>query len=211
MVPVSRRFLETATTVVFFDDFTSGSIDPSRWKHAVTTFGGGVRGKSLYRNTTQHSTARHSTTCHNAARPKEHPSKHAGSDSEAFWLRPACNQNWAGSYNYAGPDLLHLIRFPSSKQGPDYTAHNRPALNLADLVRFWSIAFGLEASWCAAIIGAGAWRNAAGPLPVLHFHSRLCSSTDGGTTTTATRKTYLKLMEPLRLCSNIYIYSLELF
>ena len=164
---MSRRFLETATTVVFFDDFTSGSIDPSRWKHAVTTFGGGVRGKSLYQNTTQHSTAqhstaqhstapystaqhnktqhstakhstaqqnttqhstaknstaqhhtaqqntaqhstaqhntthntaRHSTTCHNAARPKEHPSKHAGSDSEAFWLRPACNQNWAGSY-----------------------------------------------------------------------------------------------------------------
>ena len=61
VVPVSRRFLERATTVVFFDDFTSGSIDPSKWKHSVTAFGGGVRGKLLYRNTTQHSTAQHST------------------------------------------------------------------------------------------------------------------------------------------------------
>ena len=61
VVPVSRRFLERATTVVFFDDFTSGSIDLSKWKHSVTAFGGGVRGKLLYRNTTQHSTAQHST------------------------------------------------------------------------------------------------------------------------------------------------------
>ena len=47
VVPVSRRFLLRTTTVVFFDDFTSGSIDPSKWKHAVTAFGGGVREKSL--------------------------------------------------------------------------------------------------------------------------------------------------------------------
>ena len=75
VVPVSRRFLLRTTTVVFFDDFTSGSIDLSKWKHAVTAFGGGVRGNhctgtqhnTIQHNTTQHDTTRHDTTQHDTA------------------------------------------------------------------------------------------------------------------------------------------------
>ena len=42
------------------------------------------------------------------------PSKHEGSDSEAFWLRPVCSQNRAGlyMYNYM-PDPTSSIRFGS--------------------------------------------------------------------------------------------------
>ena len=43
VVPVSRRYLERRATVVLFDDFTSGSIDSTKWSKAVTGFGGGVR------------------------------------------------------------------------------------------------------------------------------------------------------------------------
>ena len=54
------------------------------------------------------------------------PSKHAGSESEAFWLRPvmaitAIVQSESGRiiYNYAGSDFPHPTRFRSSKEGPD--------------------------------------------------------------------------------------------
>ena len=39
-------------------------------------------------------------------------------------------------------------------------------------------ASGLEASRCAGNIGVCFWQNAAGPLPVSHFHTRFRSSTD---------------------------------
>ncbi|KAK7505726.1 hypothetical protein BaRGS_00002997, partial [Batillaria attramentaria] len=34
--PVSRRHLERRATTVFFDDFSSGHIDPQKWKHSIT-------------------------------------------------------------------------------------------------------------------------------------------------------------------------------
>ena len=48
------------------------------------------------------------------------PYKHAGSDSVGYgqlWpFRPVCIQNWAGSYNYAGSDFPHPIRFRLPKK-----------------------------------------------------------------------------------------------
>ena len=46
------------------------------------------------------------------------------------------------------------------------------------MVRFWPNASGLEASRCAGIIWPGFWKDATGPLPVSHFPTRFCSSTD---------------------------------
>ena len=82
-----------------------------------------------------------------------HPSKRAGSDSEAFWLRPACSQNRPGSYM---PVVASRIRFGSvfSKEGLNPTVQNQPGYNLvqANCVRFWPNGSGPEASRCARII-----------------------------------------------------------
>ena len=39
----------------------------------------------------------------------------------------------------------------------------------------WS---GLEANWCAGIIGPGSWQDATGPLSLSHFQTRFRFSTD---------------------------------
>ncbi|KAK7505728.1 hypothetical protein BaRGS_00002999 [Batillaria attramentaria] len=48
VAPVSRRHLERRLTTVFFDDFTSGHIDPSKWKHAIEGDRGGNEEFQLY-------------------------------------------------------------------------------------------------------------------------------------------------------------------
>ena len=50
--------------------------------------------------------------------------------------------------------------------------------DLDRLVRVWPYASGLEASWCTGIIWPGFWQNATSPLPVSHFQTWFCSSTD---------------------------------
>ena len=93
-------------------------------------------------------------------------------------LRPACSQNRAGSYNYAGSDFPHPFQLPFLKESMDHIVQNRPGTDLDGLVRVWRNASGLEASRCAEIIGPGFWQDATGPLPVSHFQTRFRSSTD---------------------------------
>ena len=101
---------------------------------------------------------------------KKRPSTHAGSDPEAaFWLRPVM----------AVTASEQPFQFRFSKQGMDHIAQNRPGSDLDGLavtktplpdrtplpdpfgqnqdglVRVWPNAYGLEASWCAGIIGPG--------------------------------------------------------
>ena len=78
------------------------------------------------------------------------------------------------------PAPTSCLRFSSvfSKEGMDHIAQNRPGSGLDGLVRVWPNASGLEASWCAGIIGPGFWQDATGPLPVSHFQTRFRSSTD---------------------------------
>ena len=95
----------------------------------------------------------------NKAMEEYQPSKHAGSDPEAFlygqfWpLRPGCRQNRHGSYM---PDPTSCIGFPFfsfffSKEGMDHIVLNRPGFDLDGLVRVWPKTSGLEASWSAGI------------------------------------------------------------
>ena len=112
-----------------------------------------------------------------------HPSKHAGSDSEAFWLRPvmaimASVQPESARIVYLGSNFPHPIRFRFSKEGLNPTVQNRPGSDLDDLVRFWPNASGPEASRCARTAGPGFWQNATSPLrfpvsdSVAFFHRR---------------------------------------
>ena len=55
---------------------------------------------------------------------------------------------------------------------------NRPGSDLDGLVRFWPNASGLEAGWCAGIIGSGFWQETTDPLPASHFQTQFRSSTD---------------------------------
>ena len=70
-----------------------------------------------------------------------------------LWLRPimASVQPELGRIVYAGSDILHPIRFHSSKEGLD------------GLVRFQPSASGLEASQCARIFAP-----ASGRIPLAH-------------------------------------------
>ena len=68
-------------------------------------------------------------------------------------LRPACRQNRSRSYNYAGSDIPHPIRFRSTKEGLDYFVQIRPGSDLGGLVRIWPDASGLEASLCERTVG----------------------------------------------------------
>ena len=111
------------------------------------------------------------------------PSKHAGSDQEAFRLQSvmavtASVQPESGRIVYAGSDFPHPFQFRFSKQGMDHFVQNRPSPDLAGLVRVWPNASGLEASWCAGIIWPGFWQDTASPLPVSLFQTRFHSSTD---------------------------------
>ena len=79
------------------------------------------------------------------------------------------------------PDRTSRIRFSSvfpKKAWIIIIVQNRPGSYVDSLVRVWPNASGVEASWCAGIIGPGFWQNAAGPLPVSHFGTRFRSSTD---------------------------------
>ena len=105
------------------------------------------------------------------------PSKHARSNPEAFWLWPvmaitASMQPELGRIVYARSDFSHPFQLHFSKEGMDHIVQNRPGSDLDGLVRVWPNASGLEASWCAGIIGPGFWQDATGPLPVSHFQTR---------------------------------------
>ena len=91
-------------------------------------------------------------------------SKHAGSDPEVFRLRPvmantASVQPESGRIVYAGSDFPHPFQLRFSKEGVDHLVQNRPGSDLDGLVRVWPNASGLEASWCAGIIGLGFWQE----------------------------------------------------
>ena len=75
------------------------------------------------------------------------------------------------------PDPTSRISSVFFKEGRDHTAQNRPGSDLGGLVRVWPNGSGLEASWCAGIIGPSFWQNATGPLPVSHFQTRFRSLT----------------------------------
>ena len=79
---------------------------------------------------------------------------------------------------YARSDFPHPFQFSFSKEGPDQFVQNRPGSDLDGLVRVWPNTSGLEASWCAGIIGTGFWQDVTGPLLVSHFQTRFRSSTD---------------------------------
>ena len=113
------------------------------------------------------------------------PNKHAGSDPQAFWLRPvmaitASVQPESGRNVYAWFDFQHPFQICFSKEVMDHIVlwQNRPGSDLDGLVRVWRNASGLEASRCAGTIGPGFWEDTTGPLPVFHFQTRLQSSTD---------------------------------
>ena len=74
--------------------------------------------------------------------------------------------------------MPHPFQFRFSKEGIHHIAQNRPGSDLDGLFRVWLNAFGLEASRCAGIIGAGFWQDATRPLPVSHFQTRFHSSAD---------------------------------
>ena len=116
---------------------------------------------------------------------KYSPSKHAGSDPEAFLLRPfmaitASVQAESGRIAYyARSDFPHPFQYRFSEEGMDHTVQNRPGSHLKGLVRVWPNTSSLEASQrCAGTIWPGFWQNATGPLPVSHFQTRFYSSTD---------------------------------
>ena len=106
------------------------------------------------------------------------PSKHAGSDPEAFMAITASVQPESGWIVHAESDFQHPFQFRFSKDGMGHTAQNRPGSDLDGLVRVWPNTSGLEASRCAGITWPGFWQDATGPLPVSHFHTLLRSSTD---------------------------------
>ena len=79
------------------------------------------------------------------------PSKHAGSDPEAFWLRPvvavtANVQPESGRIVLAVSDFPHPFQFRFSKEGMDRIAQNRPGSHLDGLVRVWPNASTQEAA-----------------------------------------------------------------
>ena len=84
------------------------------------------------------------------------------------------------------PDRICRIRLPASvsvlffqrRHGSNCAKPTRirpgwPGQGLAKHINF-----GLEASWCAGIIGPGFWQDATGTLPVSHFQTRFRTPTD---------------------------------
>ena len=84
----------------------------------------------------------------------------------------------SGRIEYVRCSFPHPFQFRFSKEGLDHIVQNRPGSDRDGLVRVWLNASGLEASRCAGIIVPGFWQDAAGPLPVSHFHTWFRSSTD---------------------------------
>ena len=112
------------------------------------------------------------------------PSKHARLDPEAFLLWPLTASVQSESawiiyiYIYVRSNFLHPLQFRFSKEGKDQIVQNWPRSNLDGLVRVWPNTSGLEANWCAGIIGPGFWQNATGPWPFSHFQTWFYSATD---------------------------------
>ena len=121
---------------------------------------------------------------HNRATVTQLPSKHAGSNPEAFrahgqlWpLRPVCSQNRAGLC-MSDP----TFRFRSSKDRPYHIVQNRPGSDLDGLVRVWPNGSGVPESGSKPVCrnhGVRFWQNSTNPLPVSHFQTRLRFSTEG--------------------------------
>ena len=108
------------------------------------------------------------------ASPVHVPSKHAGSDPEAFWLRPvmaitASMQPLPGRIVYAGSDFSHAILSRSSKEGLDHIVSHQVSAK-----RIWSGSKPVCKNHRAQF-----WQNTNGPLPLSHFQTRLHSFTDG--------------------------------
>ena len=95
------------------------------------------------------------------------PSKHAGSDPEAFWLRPvmavtARVQPESARIVHAIFDFSQPFQFRFSKEGPDHTVQNRPGSDLDGLVGVWSNTSGLVGVWSNTSGLVGVWSNTSG-------------------------------------------------
>ena len=105
-----------------------------------------------------------------------HASKHARSDSEAFWLRPvmaiiANVEQESARIRHARSGFPHPIWFHSSEEGPDDTVQNWSRSDPDGLVRFWPNVSGPEARPCAIIIrpGSGRRRPACHQFPTFRW------------------------------------------
>jgi len=99
------------------------------------------------------------------------PREHAASNPEVFWLQPVMAittsmQPESSRIAYAGSNFTHPFQLHFSKESMDHNVQNQPRSDLDGLVRVWPNKSGLEASWCAGIIGPGFWQDASSPLPV---------------------------------------------
>ena len=114
------------------------------------------------------------------------PSKHTGSDLEAFCFVMASyshhTQPESGGTIYARSDFLRLIWFRFSKGVLDHTVQNWPRSGLNGLVRFWPNASGPEAS-VQESLGLVSGRIVLRMQPACYqfptFRLGLHSSTDG--------------------------------
>ena len=105
------------------------------------------------------------------------PSKHAGSDPKAFWLRPvmvikASVQPESARTTYARSGFPHPFQFRFSKEGLNYIVQYRPGSEMDGLVSVWPNTSGMEASRCAGIIGSGFWQDAVPVIDSVPFFHR---------------------------------------
>ena len=112
------------------------------------------------------------------------PSKHAGSNSEGFWLCqlwplwPTSSQNWLDCI-HARSTFPHLIQFHSSKEGPD-----RIVKKLTRIQSGWPGEALAKQIWSGSKTvcqnhQACFWQNATSLIPVSHFQTQLHSSAVG--------------------------------
>ena len=113
------------------------------------------------------------------------PSKHAGSDPEAFWLRPvmavtASVQPESGRILSARSDLLHSIQFLLLFFSFSFFLF---FLKKACIILYKTDLYPVWMAWSVFGETDIVWKQAgvqylAGPRPVFHFQIRLQSSTD---------------------------------
>ena len=84
-----------------------------------------------------------------------HPSKHARSDLDVFWLWP----------------IMTIMTSMQPESGWIIYGLDGP-------VRVWPNTSGLKVSWYARLIGPSFWQDTTGPLLVSHFQTQLSSSTN---------------------------------
>ena len=77
-----------------------------------------------------------------------------------------------------GPDRICRIRLPASVSALFFQRRHGSYFTKPTRIRCGWPGQGLEASWCAGIIGPGFWQDAPGPLPVSDFFTRFRSFTD---------------------------------